>query len=95
MLAGLAPLACDSGPRNGPRQIRGGRKNVRTGIYMAAVSAKQHNPHLKTFYDRLTEAGKLAKVALTAVMRKLLILANTLLKEDRCWSQEKPLATPC
>jgi transposase len=95
MLAGLAPLANDSGPRNGPRQIRGGRKIVRTGIDMAALSAAQHNPHLKTFHDRLTDAGKLAKVALTAVMRKLLILANTLLKEDRCWSPEKPLATPC
>lgn len=95
MLAGLAPLACDSGSRQGPRQIRGGRKKVRTGIYMAALSAAQHNPHLKAFHDRLTAAGKLAKVALTAVMRKLLVLANTLLKEDRCWSQHPPLAKPC
>lgn len=95
MLAGLAPLACESGPRQGPRHIRGGRTNVRTGIYMAALSAARHNPHLKAFHDRLIGAGKLAKVALTAVMRKLLILANTLLKEDRCWSQHPPIAKPC
>lgn len=94
MLAGLAPLACESGPRKGPRHIRGGRKNVRTGIYMAALSAASHNPHLKSFHDRLMDAGKLAKVALTAVMRKLLVLANTLLKEDRTWSQHPPIAKP-
>lgn len=94
MLAGLAPLACDSGPRKGPRHIRGGRKNVRTGIYMAALSAARHNPHLQSFHDRLIGAGKLAKVALTAVMRKLLVLANSLLKEDRCWSKLAPIAKP-
>lgn len=94
MLAGLAPVACDSGQRNGPRHIRGGRKTVRTGIYMAALSATLHNPHLKRFYERLIDAGKFKKVALTAVMRKLLVLANSMLKEDRCWSPQPPIAKP-
>lgn len=94
MLAGLAPVACDSGQRNGPRHIRGGRKHVRTSLYMAAMTAARYNSHLKRFNDRLIEAGKLAKVALTAVMRKLLVLANTLLKEDRCWSTQPPIAKP-
>jgi transposase len=94
MLAGLAPVASDSGQRNGPRHIRGGRQAVRTGIYMAAHSAARFNPHLKRFYDRLVEAGKPKKLALTAVMRKLIVLANTLLKVDRLWSNECPIAKP-
>jgi transposase len=94
MLAGLAPVACDSGQRNGPRHIRGGRAVVRTGIYMATHSAARFNPHLKTFYERLLAAGKAKKLALTAVMRKLIVLANTLLKEDRCWSPQAPIAKP-
>lgn len=94
MLAGLAPVACDSGQRNGPRHIRGGRSVVRTGLYMAAHSAARHNAGLKRFYDRLLAAGKAKKVALTAVMRKLIVLANTLVKEDRLWSNEAPIAKP-
>lgn len=94
MLGGLAPVACDSGQHNGPRHIRGGRSAVRTGIYMAAQSAARHNPQLKRFYQRLVGAGKLKKVALTAVMRKLLVLANSLVKENRCWSPEAPFAKP-
>ena len=94
MLAGLAPVACDSGMRNGPRHIRGGRAVVRTGIYMAALSAARHNPGLRRFHERLVEAGKANKVALTAVMRKLLVLANTLLKEDRLWTEQSPIARP-
>ena len=94
MLAGLAPVACDSGQRNGPRRIRGGRQVVRTGIYMAAHSAARFNPHLKRFYERLVAAGKAKKLALTAVMRKLIVLANTLLREDRCWVNELPIAKP-
>jgi transposase len=94
MLAGLAPIARDSGTRNGPRYIRGGRANVRTGVYMAALSATRYNPHLKRFYDRLIEAGKFKKVALVAVMRKLLVLANSLVKEDRCWSSKVPITKP-
>jgi len=85
MLAGLAPIANDSGDRTGSRSIRGGRNELRTGIYMAAVAAATSNPSLKAFYARLLAAGKLPKVALTAVMRKLIVLANTLIREDRLW----------
>jgi transposase len=85
MLAGLAPIANDSGDRTGARRIKGGREELRTGIYMAAVAAASSNPALKAFYDRLVAAGKLPKVALTAVMRKLIVLANTLIREDRLW----------
>jgi transposase len=86
MLAGLAPVACDSGDKTGQRRTRGGRPHVRTAIYMAAVTAAPFNPNLATFYKRLRTAGKPAKVALTAVMRKLVVLANTLIKENRTWS---------
>lgn len=94
MLAGLAPVASDSGQRRGARHIRGGRAAVRTGIYMAALSATTHNPQLCAFYDRLVAAGKPKKVAITAVMRKLIGLANLLLKEDRLWSPKAPIAEP-
>jgi transposase len=85
MIAGLAPIACDSGQNNGPRHIRGGRAHVRRALYMAAVSAARFNPAIKAFYDRLLAKGKNPKVALTAVMRKLLVLANTLVRENRKW----------
>jgi transposase len=85
MLVGLAPIACDSGQSSGPRHIKGGRAQVRNALYMAARSAARFNPALKIFYDRLIGKGKLEKVALTAVMRKLLILANTLVRENRKW----------
>ena len=79
-LAGLAPFNDDSGPRRGQRRIAGGRASVRCALYMAALSASRSNHLLKPFYDRLIAAGKPAKVALTAVMRKLIILMNHLLK---------------
>jgi transposase len=85
MLAGLAPVACDSGAKSGERRIRGGRADIRTGIYMSALAASRSNPDLKIFYQRLRDAGKDFKVAVTAVMRKLIVLANTLLHEDRLW----------
>lgn len=94
MLAGLAPIACESGQKTGKRRIRGGRAIVRTGTYMAALSAIEHNPPLAVFYDRLVAAGKPKKLAIAAVMRKLIVLANTLLKEDRCWSILPPIAKP-
>ena len=94
MLAGVAPVACDSGQRYGRRSIRGGRAQVRTGTYMAAVSASRFNPDMKRFYDRLVAAGKNKKLALTAVIRKLLVLANTLIAEDRLWSLERPIGKP-
>ena len=86
MLVGLAPIACDSGESVGARHIRGGRAHVRRALYMAAVSASNHNPSLKTFYDRLVAAGKKKKVALAALMRKLVVLANTIIHQDRPWA---------
>ena len=79
-LAGLAPINQDSGKRRGKRMIAGGRADVRKNLYMAAISAKQHNNVIKRFYDRLIEAGKPPKVALTACMRKILVILNTMLK---------------
>ena len=79
-LGGLAPYDEDSGQHQGKRSIRGGRHEVRTALYMAALAAARSNPILKTFYQRLLAQKKPAKVALTAVMRKLLIHLNTLLK---------------
>jgi transposase len=80
-LAGLAPYDDDSGRHEGRRSIRGGRSEVRCALYMAAVSAVGSNPVLKKIYQRLREAKRPGKVALTAVMRKMLIYLNSLLKE--------------
>lgn len=85
LLAGLAPLACDSGATAGQRRIRGGRAHVRTALYFAAIAAARFNPGLSGFYRRLRAAGKKPKVAITAVMRKLVVLANVLIREDRLW----------
>jgi transposase len=83
MIVGLARVARDSGQSSGLRHIRGGRAHVRRALYMAAVSAARFNPALKAFYDRLLANGKKPKVALIAVMRKLVALANTLTCENR------------
>jgi transposase len=88
MLAGVSPVNHDSGQLRGQRHIKGGRAHVRTALYMAAVSAIRCNPDLKAFNERLRATGKAAKVALTAVMRKLVILANTLVKENRSWAEK-------
>lgn len=85
-LVGLAPLACDSGPRQGHRRIRGGRAHLRRPLYMAALSAIRFNPDLKRFHQRLRDKGKPAKVAITAVMRKLVVLANSLVAQNRNWT---------
>lgn len=79
-LVGVAPLNRDSGQFRGQRHIHGGRAAVRRVLYMAALAAVCHNPILKAFYQRLRERGKPAKLALTAVIRKLVILMNRLLK---------------
>jgi transposase len=81
-LVGVAPFNRDSGPMRGKRAIYGGRKPVRHGLYMAALVAAHHNPILRNFYLRLRAAGKPAKLALTATMRKLLIVLNSALKTD-------------
>jgi len=80
-LAGLAPYDDDSGTHQGKRSIRGGRSEVRNALYMAALTAVRLNPVLKTIYERLLKAKKPFKVAITAVMRKMLIYLNALLKE--------------
>jgi transposase len=90
MIAGLAPVACDSGESRGQRHIRGGRASLRTGLYMAALSAARFNPDMQRFHARLIADGKQAKVALTAVMRKLIVLANTLVCQDRLWQPTHP-----
>ena len=89
-LAGVAPMNRDSGTMRGRKMIRGGRIAVRNVLYMAATVAVRWNPGLKAFYERLRKTGKPFKVAITAVMRKLLILANALLTEDRTWSPTPP-----
>lgn len=92
-LVGVAPFAKDSGAHQGRRTIRGGRVAVRNVLYMAAVAASRWNPILRDFYQRLIAKGKPAKLALTAVMRKLIVLLNRLAanpdfalrKQHCCW----------
>ena len=84
-LAGLAPIARQSGNWKGKSFIRGGRQQVRQGLYMPALVAIRFNANLKTKYEQLIKAGKAPKQAITAVMRKLIILANALLKKGRKW----------
>ena len=81
-LAGLAPFNHDSGSIRGKRAIFGGRRALRTGLYMAALSAARFNPILSRFYQRLRAKGKPHKLALTAVMRKLLLALNHSLKPE-------------
>ena len=81
-LVGVAPFNRDSGKMCGKRAIYGGRRSVRHGLYMAALVAARHNQILRSFYLRLRAAGKPAKLALTATMRKLLIVLNSALKPD-------------
>ena len=73
-----------------PARIRGGRADLRRAVYMPALSPSRFNPDLKATYDRLSANGKPAKVAITAVMRKLLVLANALIRDDRKWTPAKP-----
>ena len=83
-LIGVAPLACESGKWRGRRRCQGGRKTLRDTLYMAALSAATRtNSPLAVFYKRLRKAGKPAKVALVAVMRKLIVTANAVLRDDK------------
>lgn len=88
-LVGVAPFNCDSGQHRGQRHIWGGRAPVRAALYMAALVATRHNARLGAFYHRLRTAGKPAKVALVAVMRKLLTIVNTMIKHQTRW-QDQP-----
>lgn len=84
-LAGLAPMSRQSGHWTGKACIKGGRRNVRQALYMPALVACRYNPDFKRKYEQLVQAGKPKKVAITAIMRKLILLANTLIKQDRKW----------
>ena len=87
-LVGVAPFNCDSGTHRGRRHIWGGRASVRTTLYMAALVATRHNAPLRAFYRRLRDAGKPGKVALVAVMRKLLTIVNAMLKHQTRWEDQ-------
>lgn len=84
-LVGLAPFNRDSGRFRGRRHIFGGRADVRSVLYMAALSGIRYNSVLKAFYERLIANGKLPKVALTACMRKLLTILNAILRDGSTW----------
>jgi transposase len=85
-LVGLAPFNHDSGKLRGKRAIRGGRKSIRCMLYMATISGIRSNPVIKEFYQRLRALGKLPKVAITACMRKLLIIMNAMLRKNEMWN---------
>jgi transposase len=94
-LAGVAPMNWDSGTKHGNRMIRGGRRSVRNALYMCAVSSISRSDPLGQSYRSLIRRGKNPKVALTAVMRKLTIIANTLIAEERLWSKHPPQGETC
>jgi len=91
-LAGLAPVARQSGQWKGRSFIQGGRANVRRALYMPALVAARYNPDLKAKYQSLIEAGKPAKVAVVTLMRKLIVMANALIKANRLWVADRACA---
>jgi transposase len=84
-LCGLAPYNRDSGTLRGKRRIRGGRAPIRTVLYMAMLSAIQHNPVMRGFYQHLVAQGKHKKVAITACMRKMITILNAMVRDQRAW----------
>jgi transposase len=84
-LVGVAPVNKDSGRKQGKRRVYGGRADVRSVLYMAALAAKKYNPVIKKFYERLIKQGKEKKVALTACMRKLLVILNVMMRTNEPW----------
>lgn len=88
-LAGLAPVARQSGQWKGRSFIQGGRANVRRALYMPALVAARYNPDLKAKYQSLIAAGKPAKIAVVTLMRKLIVMANALIKADRLWVEKR------
>jgi transposase len=91
-LGGVCPYNRDSGRWRGKRMIWGGRSTVRAALYMAALVASQHNHVIKAFYQRLLAAGKPNKGALTACMRKLLIILNAILRSGQPWDPKIAVA---
>ena len=90
-LVGLAPFNRDSGQMRGKRTIWGGRARVRPPLYMATLAACRVNPVIRAFYLRLVAAGKSKKLALTACMRKLLVILNAILKQQQPWCFHAPV----
>jgi len=84
-LCGLAPFNRDSGTMKGKRRIKGGRAPIRTVLYMAMLSCIQHNPVMREFYQRLVAQGKHKKVAITACMRKMMVILNAMVRDQRGW----------
>lgn len=84
-LVGVAPINHDSGNHKGKRMIAGGRTRVRCGLYMATLVATRHNPVIRDFYQRLLAKGKLKLVALVACMRKLLVILNAMIRDNKLW----------
>lgn len=89
-LVGLAPIAKESGKKQGKRRIFGGRAPVRSVLYRAALVATKHNPVIKRFYQHLLTQGKEKKVALTACMRKLLVILNAMVRTRQAWQPSRP-----
>ena len=87
-LVGVAPLNCDSGTMRAKRTVWGGRAQVRAVLYMATVAALRCNPTILAFYDRLRKKGKPGKVAVTACMRKFLVMLNAIAKTQQPWRVE-------
>ena len=90
-LVGVAPFNRDSGTLRGKRTVWGGRSSVRATLYMATLAATRYNSVMRAFYQRLLEAGKPKKVALTACMRKLLTILNAMLKHNLSWNSKLDL----
>lgn len=91
-LAGLAPFNRDSGQKRGKRRIFGGRKGIRRVLYMACLSAAKWNPVIKSLFQRLTQKGKIFKVAITACMRKLLTIMNAMTRDKVSWKAPEPFS---
>jgi transposase len=91
-LVGVAPLNRDSGLFKGRRSVWGGRTNVRATLYMATLAAVRFNPEIKAFYQRLREGGKRPKVALTACMRKLIVILNAMLRDGTTWHRDHAIS---
>jgi transposase len=93
-LVGVAPFNRDSGQLRGRRMISGGRAQVRQALYMGTLSAIRYNPVICAFYARLKQAGKPAKVALTACMRKFLTILNAMMRRGTAWTPPGPILAP-
>ena len=90
----VAPINRDSGQRRGKRTIKGGRPQVRAPLYVACLAVIQYNKPLRAFYRRLVDGGKEKKLALVAVMRKLVVIANAMLKAGKPWTEASADVAP-